>query len=66
VGLEPPARNRYLSYAPLPELERDATYRLICGLLKIAYNVALLWAFGHMKPPEERMSTERHTLAQCL
>jgi MFS family permease len=27
---------------------------VICGLLKIAYDLALLWAFGHVKPPEER------------
>ena len=27
---------------------------VICGLLKIAYDLALLWAFGHLKPPEER------------
>jgi predicted MFS family arabinose efflux permease len=26
---------------------------VICGLLKIAYDIALLWAFGHVKPPEE-------------
>ena len=27
---------------------------VICGLLKIAYDLALLWAFGHVRPPEER------------
>jgi MFS family permease len=27
---------------------------VICGVLKIAYDLALLWAFGHLKPPEER------------
>jgi MFS family permease len=27
---------------------------VICGLLKIAYDIALLWAFGHVKPPEEK------------
>ncbi|HEX6001513.1 MAG TPA: MFS transporter [Hyphomicrobiaceae bacterium] len=27
---------------------------VICGVLKIAYDLALLWAFGHVKPPEER------------
>jgi MFS family permease len=27
---------------------------LICGLLKIIYDIALLWAFHHVKPPEER------------
>jgi predicted MFS family arabinose efflux permease len=27
---------------------------LICGCLKILYDLALLWAFRHIKPPEER------------
>jgi MFS family permease len=27
---------------------------ILCGLLKIAYDLALLWAFRHVKPPEER------------
>ncbi|MFZ1104579.1 MAG: MFS transporter [Hyphomicrobiaceae bacterium] len=27
---------------------------VICGVLKIAYDLALLWAFGHVTPPEER------------
>jgi len=27
---------------------------IICGVLKIAYDFALLWAFRHIKPPEER------------
>jgi MFS family permease len=27
---------------------------VICGVLKIAYDLALLWAFSHVKPPEER------------
>lgn len=26
---------------------------IICGALKIAYDLALLWAFRHIKPPEE-------------
>ncbi len=26
---------------------------VICGALKIAYDVALLWSFRHVKPPEE-------------
>ncbi len=26
---------------------------VICGALKIAYDVALLWSFRHLKPPEE-------------
>ncbi len=27
---------------------------VICGLLKIFYDLALLWTFRHVKPPEER------------
>ena len=27
---------------------------VICGILKILYDLALLWAFRHLKPPEER------------
>jgi MFS family permease len=27
---------------------------VICGLLKILYDLALLWMFRHVKPPEER------------
>ena len=27
---------------------------VICGLLKILYDLALLWVFRHVKPPEER------------
>lgn len=27
---------------------------IICGTLKIAYDLALLWSFRHVKPPEER------------
>jgi len=27
---------------------------LICGVLKIAYDLALLWAFRHLRPPEEQ------------
>lgn len=27
---------------------------ILCGVLKIAYDLALLWAFRHIKPPEER------------
>ena len=30
---------------------------IICGVLKIAYDVALLWAFRHVKPPEEQGAT---------
>ena len=28
---------------------------VICGILKILYDLALLWAFRHIKPPEEVM-----------
>jgi MFS family permease len=27
---------------------------IICGVLKILYDIALLWTFRHVKPPEER------------
>jgi predicted MFS family arabinose efflux permease len=27
---------------------------VICGALKILYDIALLWAFRHIRPPEER------------
>lgn len=27
---------------------------VICGMLKIAYDLALLWSFRHLRPPEER------------
>ena len=27
---------------------------VICGGLKIVYDLALLWSFRHIKPPEER------------
>jgi MFS family permease len=27
---------------------------IACGILKIGYDLALLWAFRHIKPPEER------------
>jgi MFS family permease len=27
---------------------------VVCGLLKLVYDGALLWAFAHVKPPEER------------
>jgi hypothetical protein len=26
---------------------------IICGILKIAYDLVLLWTFRHLKPPEE-------------
>jgi MFS family permease len=29
---------------------------VLCGSLKIAYDLALLWSFRHIKPPEERAS----------
>jgi hypothetical protein len=27
---------------------------VVCGVLKIAYDVALLFSFRHVKPPEEK------------
>jgi hypothetical protein len=27
---------------------------VLCGALKILYDLALLWMFRHVKPPEER------------
>jgi hypothetical protein len=27
---------------------------VICGVLKIVYDVSLLYSFRHIKPPEER------------
>lgn len=27
---------------------------ILCGVLKIAYDLALLWAFRHIRPPEEQ------------
>jgi hypothetical protein len=30
---------------------------IICGGLKILYDLALLWTFRHLKPPEERVSS---------
>ena len=32
----------------------DAWPLVICGVLKIAYDIALLWMFRHVKPPEEQ------------
>jgi len=32
----------------------QATPFIICGVLKIAYDFALLWAFRHIRPPEEQ------------
>ena len=28
---------------------------IICGVLKIAYDLALLWTFRNVKPPEEQL-----------
>jgi MFS family permease len=28
---------------------------VVCGVLKIAYDLSLLWSFRHIKPPEERL-----------
>ncbi|TAK51125.1 MAG: MFS transporter [Gammaproteobacteria bacterium] len=30
---------------------------VICGVLKIGYDLALLWSFRQLKPPEERVTT---------
>jgi hypothetical protein len=27
---------------------------VVCGVLKIVYDLALLYSFRHLKPPEER------------
>ena len=27
---------------------------VVCGVLKIAYDLALLYSFRHIKPPEEK------------
>ena len=32
----------------------DAWPLIACGMLKIAYDLALLWSFRHVKPPEEQ------------
>jgi MFS family permease len=32
----------------------QATPFIICGVLKIAYDLVLLWAFRHIRPPEEQ------------
>jgi len=29
---------------------------IVCGVLKIAYDLSLLWSFRHIRPPEERES----------
>jgi MFS family permease len=34
----------------------DAWPLVICGALKILYDIALLWTFRHVKPPEEQGS----------
>jgi hypothetical protein len=36
-----------------------ATPLVACGVLKIVYDLALLFAFRHIKPPEERRVRER-------
>jgi hypothetical protein len=30
---------------------------VVCGVLKIAYDLSLLFSFRHMKPPEERIDS---------
>lgn len=32
----------------------DALPLILCGILKIVYDLALLWTFRHIKPPEEQ------------
>jgi MFS family permease len=34
----------------------DALPLILCGILKIVYDIALLWTFRHIKPPEEQGS----------
>ena len=33
---------------------------IVCGTLKIAYDIALLFSFRHIRPPEERASLKTH------
>jgi hypothetical protein len=35
---------------------------ILCGVLKIAYDVALLMSFRHIKPPEEQARAERQAV----
>ena len=40
-------------------LHRSGRTLILCGALKIAYDVALLWAFRHVRPPEEQGAVPR-------
>jgi hypothetical protein len=31
---------------------------VVCGMLKIVYDLTLLFSFRHTKPPEERVSNQ--------
>jgi hypothetical protein len=46
-----------LFYSRLPRAEVDAVCRIaagrVCGVLKIVYDLSLLFSFRHIKPPEE-------------
>jgi hypothetical protein len=33
----------------------QATPFIVCGVLTIGYDLALLWAFRHIRPPEEML-----------
>ena len=39
----------------------QATPFILCGVLKIAYDLALLWAFRHIRPPEEQAKAAGRT-----
>src|SRR4029077_14141432 len=38
---------------------------ILCGVLKIAYDVALLMSFRHIKPPEERARAAEQVASAC-
>jgi MFS family permease len=39
----------------------QATPFILCAVLKIAYDLALLWAFRHIRPPEEQARADERT-----
>jgi MFS family permease len=43
----------------------QATPFIICGVLKIAYDLVLLWAFRHIRPPEEQLQRSRSGARHC-
>jgi MFS family permease len=69
VVVTPPERTAAASFTPVPRSLAAAAGPaiagaivvsgwqtapfILCGVLKIAYHLALLWAFRHIKPPEE-------------